>query len=31
MKKACKLAKRCYEKLEQGNFEDGVYRKNIEL
>ena len=28
MKNVCKLAKRCYEKLEQGDFEDG---ENIEL
>ena len=27
MKNACKLAKRCYEKLEQGNFEDGASSK----
>ena len=29
MKNACKVAKRCYEKLENGDFEDGVSRKKF--
>jgi len=28
-KKACKLAKRCYEKLERGDFEDGTSSKKF--
>ena len=29
MRSACKVAKRCYEKLENGGFEDGVSRKTF--
>ena len=29
IKNACKLAKRCYEKLEKGDFEDGVALKKV--
>ena len=29
LKKACKLAKRCYEKLERGDFEDGTSSKKF--
>ena len=29
IKKACKLAKRCYEKLERGDFEDGTSSKKF--
>ena len=29
IKNACKLAKRCYEKLEKGDFEDGVTLKKV--
>ena len=29
IKNACKLPKRCYEKLEKGNFEEGVALKKV--
>ena len=31
MKNACKFAKRCLEKLENGDFEDGVAKKSFGL